>query len=87
MRRHAANSLDHRLQVLRQKRKRIPRCGRATSDRLAVLHQSAGWRYPALVTQLTANGGCATGRNLTVPGDYLVTEANANESNWFHSWY
>jgi hypothetical protein len=40
---------------------------------------------PALVTQLTANGGCATWSNLTVPGDYIVTEANANESNWFHS--
>ena len=22
---------------------------------------------------------------MTVPGDYIVTEANANESNWFHS--
>ncbi len=40
---------------------------------------------PALVTQLTANGGCATWSNLTTPGDYVVTEANANESNWFHS--
>ena len=40
---------------------------------------------PASVTQLTANGGCVTWSNLTVPGDYLVTEANANESNWFHS--
>jgi hypothetical protein len=40
---------------------------------------------PALVTQLTANGGCATWSNLTTPGDYIVTEANANESNWFHS--
>ncbi len=40
---------------------------------------------PALQTQLTANGGCATWSNLTVPGDYVVTEANANESNWFHS--
>ncbi len=40
---------------------------------------------PALVTQLTANGGCATWSNLTTPGDYVVTEANANETNWFHS--
>ena len=40
---------------------------------------------PAMNTQLTANGGCVTWSNLTVPGDYLVTEANANESNWFHS--
>ena len=40
---------------------------------------------PAMVTQLTANGGCATWSNLTTPGDYIVTEANANESNWFHS--
>src|SRR5947207_13022406 len=40
---------------------------------------------PALQTQLTANGGCATWSNLTTPGDYVVTEANANESNWFHS--
>ena len=40
---------------------------------------------PALVTQLTGSGGCATWSNLTTPGDYVVTEANANESNWFHS--
>jgi hypothetical protein len=40
---------------------------------------------PALVTQRTANGGCATWSNLTTPGDYVVTEANANETNWFHS--
>jgi hypothetical protein len=40
---------------------------------------------PALVTQLTANGGCATWSNLTTPGDYVVTEADANETNWFHS--
>jgi hypothetical protein len=40
---------------------------------------------PALVTQLTANGGCATWSNLTTPGDYIVTEANANETNWHHS--
>ena len=40
---------------------------------------------PALVTQLTANGGCATWSNLTTPGDYVVTEADANESNWHHS--
>jgi len=40
---------------------------------------------PALVTQLAANGGCATWSNLTTPGDYVVTEANANETNWFHS--
>jgi hypothetical protein len=40
---------------------------------------------PALVTQLTASGGCATWSNLTTPGDYVVTEANANETNWFHS--
>jgi hypothetical protein len=44
-----------------------------------------GTGSPALPTQLTANGGCATWSNLTVPGDYTVTEANANESNWFHS--
>jgi hypothetical protein len=37
------------------------------------------------VTQLTANGGCATWSNLSTPGDYVVTEANANETNWFHS--
>ena len=40
---------------------------------------------PALVTQITANGGCATWSNLTTPGDYVVTEADANESNWLHS--
>jgi hypothetical protein len=40
---------------------------------------------PPMVTQLTANGGCATWSNLTTPGDYTVTEANANETNWFHS--
>ncbi len=40
---------------------------------------------PALVTQLTANGGCVSWSNLTTPGEYTVTEANANESNWFHS--
>jgi hypothetical protein len=40
---------------------------------------------PALVTQLTANGGCATWSNLTTPGDYVVTEANANETTWHHS--
>ncbi len=40
---------------------------------------------PALQTQLTANGGCVSWSNLTTPGDYVVTEANANESNWFHS--
>jgi hypothetical protein len=40
---------------------------------------------PALVTQLTGSGGCVTWSNLTVPGDYVVTEANANETNWFHS--
>ena len=40
---------------------------------------------PALVTQLTANGGCATWSNLSTPGDYIVTEADANESNWHHS--
>jgi len=40
---------------------------------------------PALQTQLTANGGCLTWSNLTTPGDYIVTEANANESNWYHS--
>ena len=44
-----------------------------------------GTASPALQTQLTANGGCATWSNLTVPDDYIVTEANANESNWFHS--
>jgi hypothetical protein len=44
-----------------------------------------GTASPALQTQLTANGGCVTWSNLTVPGDYTVTEANANESNWFHS--
>ena len=42
---------------------------------------------PALVTQLTGSppDGCATWSNLTTPGDYVVTEANANETNWFHS--
>ncbi len=40
---------------------------------------------PALQTQLTANGGCLTWSNLTTPGDYVVTEANANETNWYHS--
>lgn len=44
-----------------------------------------GTASPALQTQLTANGGCVTWRNLTTPGDYVVTEADANESNWFHS--
>ena len=38
-----------------------------------------------MVTQLTANGGCATWSNLTTPGDYTVTEADANETNWHHS--
>ena len=40
---------------------------------------------PAMVTQLTANGGCATWSHLTTPGDYVVTEADANETNWHHS--
>jgi hypothetical protein len=39
---------------------------------------------PPQQTQFTA-GGCVTWSNLTVPGDYTVTEANANETNWFHS--
>jgi hypothetical protein len=39
---------------------------------------------PALQTQLTS-GGCVTWSNLTTPGEYTVTEANAIESNWFHS--
>jgi hypothetical protein len=54
----------------------------------------AGWPFcidpldnaiPALQTQLTDAGGCVSWSNLTTPGDYVVTEANANESNWFHS--
>lgn len=40
---------------------------------------------PPLVTQLTGAGGCATWSNLTTPGDYVATEANASETNWFHS--
>src|SRR5215471_19565529 len=40
---------------------------------------------PALVTQLTGSGGCATWSNLATPDDYVVTEANPNETNWFHS--
>jgi hypothetical protein len=41
---------------------------------------------PPLVTQLTGSpSGCVTWSNLTTPGDYVVTEANANETNWFHS--
>ncbi len=56
----------------------------------------AGWPFciapnddnpqPQPPTQLTGSGGeCVTWSNLTTPGDYIVTEANANESNWFHS--
>jgi hypothetical protein len=40
---------------------------------------------PPLQTQLTGSAGCLSWTNLTTPGDYVVTEANANESNWFHS--
>jgi hypothetical protein len=50
-----------------------------------------GWPFcladddgPVQQTQLTA-GGCVAWGNLTTPNDYIVTEANANESNWFHS--
>jgi hypothetical protein len=39
---------------------------------------------PQLVTQIGGNGGCVTWSNLT-PGTYQIKEANANESNWFHS--
>jgi hypothetical protein len=54
----------------------------------------AGWPFcidpldggnPPLQTQLTGSAGCLSWTNLTTPGDYVVTEANANESNWFHS--
>jgi hypothetical protein len=54
----------------------------------------AGWPFcinpldggiPQLQTQLTGSGGCLTWSNLTTPGDYVVTEANANETNWYHS--
>ena len=55
----------------------------------------AGWPFgicprdgaPEPQTQVTGAGpgGCVTWTNLTVPGDYTVTEANALESNWFHS--
>ena len=44
-----------------------------------------GTASPALPTQLTTADGCVSWTNLTVPGDYTVTEANANETNWFHS--
>jgi len=40
---------------------------------------------PQPPSQLTGSGGFVTWSNLTTPGDYIVTEANANESNWFHS--
>jgi hypothetical protein len=36
-------------------------------------------------TQITGVSGCVTWTNLTIPGDYTVTEADALESNWFHS--
>jgi hypothetical protein len=53
----------------------------------------AGWPFclsddngPVGQTQSTGtNGECVTWSNLTTPNDYVVTEANANESNWFHS--
>jgi hypothetical protein len=53
----------------------------------------AGWPFglcprdgaPENQTQVTPASGCVTWTNLTVPGDYTVTEANALESNWFHS--
>jgi hypothetical protein len=53
----------------------------------------AGWPFgicprdgaPEGQTQVTPAGGCVTWTNLTVPGDYTVTEADALESNWFHS--
>jgi hypothetical protein len=40
---------------------------------------------PEQQTQVTGISGCVTWTNLTTPGDYTVTEANANETNWFHS--
>jgi hypothetical protein len=40
-----------------------------------------GTKHPTL----SGPGGCVTWSNLTTPGDYAVTEADANESNWFHS--
>ena len=53
----------------------------------------AGWPFgicprdgaPENQTQVTPGSGCVTWTNLAVPNDYTVTEANANESNWFHS--
>ncbi len=53
----------------------------------------AGWPFgicpldgaPEQQTQVTGSSGCVTWTNLTIPGDYTVTEANANETNWFHS--
>jgi len=53
----------------------------------------AGWPFgicpldgaPEQQTQVTGSSGCVTWTNLTIPGDYTVTEANANEPNWFHS--
>jgi len=36
-------------------------------------------------TQVTGASGCVNWTNLTVPGDYTITEADALESNWFHS--
>jgi hypothetical protein len=53
----------------------------------------AGWPFcidpldnanPQLTTQTTGSGGCVTWSNLS-PGTYQITEANANESNWFHA--
>ncbi|HTE87941.1 MAG TPA: hypothetical protein VK639_03205, partial [Terriglobales bacterium] len=76
---------DHRLQVLRQKRKR----NQDTAE-----PSLSGWPFcidpldnasPALQTQLIVAGGCVSWSNLTTPGNYIVTEANANESDWFHS--
>jgi hypothetical protein len=81
----AKTRLDYRLQVLRQKRKWISRYGRPLSNRWPFCIDPLDGGTPALVTQLTANGGCATWSNLSTPGDYVVTEANANETNWFHS--
>jgi hypothetical protein len=36
------------------------------------------------VPQSTGSGGCATFGGLT-PGEYVVSEADANDTNWFHS--
>ena len=81
----AANRLDHCLQVFRQQRERIQDAGEQPLTGWPFCINPLDGGTPAMVTQLTANGGCATWSNLTTPGDYIVTEADANETNWHHS--